>query len=525
MRPLFRPIHDEFDAFSDAAKTAPTLSSPSPQTPLAVRVHPSPPRPSRLSTTSTTPSSSSTTSLFAAEFAVLGELGRGDFGVVFLCRWQRDGLLYAVKRSLAPLRTSAERQRACREVEHFSLLLSPASPPSSPSPHPNVMTMYQAFWEERHLYIQSEYLPQGTVRDALTSSDSAIAEERLWLWLADAVEGLHFLHSHGVLHLDIKPDNLFVSNDGGIKVGDLGTSARLNANADDAKEGATAASGAVEEVEEGDAVYLAPELLDHSVGPVTAAADVFSLGLTMFELAADVLLPMRGPAWNDLRHAVVDWTGASYHEAPSESPARLRSASPLLLDYAHSAMQEEKEHERQRQLPRVPLHSTRSQQQPRPPASTRGVNGAVMSPPSGSSPALRSLPATSPAHSPLSDEDSLGSPQPRTPLCRLHVRARSTPSPLHLPTGESRGGSRSPTLTPTALTRRRSSSSGVGQSANLGAGASRSLALQSLISSMLARTPSQRPTLQKLRDHPLVLQARTRREQQRQQQQSDERRG
>ena len=393
--------------------------------------------------------------------------------------------------------------------------------------------MYQAWEEERHLYIQSEYLPQGTIRDALNSSDSFIAEERLWRWLADAVEGLHFLHSNGVLHLDIKPDNLFLTNDDGVKVGDLGTSARLtSAGDDDTKEGATAASGgALEEVEEGDAVYLAPELLDPSVGPVTAAADVFSLGLTMFELAADVLLPMRGPSWNDLRHQVIDWTGASYHEGPSESPARLRSSSPLLLDHAQPPVQEEKEQERHRQLPRVPLLSTRSSQQP-PSTSNRSITSALITSPNGaSSLALTSLPSPSSALPPSSDEESsLGSPQPRTPLCRLHVRARSTPSPLLLPSGESRGGgagSRSPTLIPSALTRRRSSSGGAGPSTSttLGAGATRSLALQSLISSMLARRPSQRPTLQQLRAHTLVTQARERRGSQWQLQQSQDERG
>ena len=312
VRPLFRPIIDELMEDGEAAgaeaaaaagglpvmeeREAPPLPRPPPFTSSPLLVPPS------------------SASLFSSEFTCVRELGRGDFGVVFLCRWHRDGQLYAIKRSLRPLRTTAERQRACREVQHFSALVSSTS---FASPHPNLVTLYQAWEEEHHPHIQSEYLPDGTVRDALTSADSFLPEERLWQWLSCVVDGLSFLHSHSILHLDIKPDNLFLGQPAGLKIGDLGTSTRISPDAALSGDGGRAP----EEVEEGDAVYLAPELLDPSVGPVTAQADVFSLGLTMFELAADVVLPTRGAAWNDLRQEKLDWTGLSYHEGVSESPA------------------------------------------------------------------------------------------------------------------------------------------------------------------------------------------------------------
>lgn len=52
---------------------------------------------------------------------------------------------------------------------------------------------------------------------------------------------------------------------------------------------------------EGDAKYLAPELMD---GKFTKAADVFSLGISMLELASDLELPSRGKLWHDLRNGI-----------------------------------------------------------------------------------------------------------------------------------------------------------------------------------------------------------------------------
>jgi serine/threonine protein kinase len=71
------------------------------------------------------------------------------------------------------------------------------------------------------------------------------------------------------------------------------------------------------EIAEGDQTYLAPEFMDPSLlssvgGRVTTAADIFSLGLMLFEVAFDVSLPRRGESWIDLRNERIDWSGRSY---------------------------------------------------------------------------------------------------------------------------------------------------------------------------------------------------------------------
>jgi serine/threonine protein kinase len=96
---------------------------------------------------------------------------------------------------------------------------------------------------------------------------------------------LAVLHSRSIAHLDLKPANLFIGSCDSIKIGDFGLANVVPVNDDMDREG--------------DRAYLAPELLTKN--PVGTEADIFSLGLIIMEVAANVALPQNGPIWHRLR--------------------------------------------------------------------------------------------------------------------------------------------------------------------------------------------------------------------------------
>ena len=128
-----------------------------------------------------------------------------------------------------------------------------------------------------------------------------LPENLIWSYLVDLLLALKHLHDHNLVHMDVKPENIFVGRDGICKLGDFGLVVDLTREDDDVV--ATT----------GDAKYMAAELLEveevvsgrrqgHSGKP----ADVFSLGLTILELASDLDPPGSGPLWHQLRQTGPD---------------------------------------------------------------------------------------------------------------------------------------------------------------------------------------------------------------------------
>lgn len=98
-------------------------------------------------------------------------------------------------------------------------------------------------------------------------------------------QALKSLHDKNLIHLDIKLDNVLMTNDHRCKLADFGLIFDLkNSNG----------SRAIE----GDSRYLAPELLE---GKYCLANDIFSLGITLLELATNLELPNNGTLWQELR--------------------------------------------------------------------------------------------------------------------------------------------------------------------------------------------------------------------------------
>jgi eukaryotic-like serine/threonine-protein kinase len=136
--------------------------------------------------------------------------------------------------------------------------------------HPNVVQVFDAGDEDGRPYIVMEYVPGTTLADELQRQDRLDPPQVVDLAL-QACGGLEHAHGSGLVHRDVKPQNLLLREDGTVKIADFGIAHAAEATR-------LTQVGSVL----GTAAYLAPE---QAAGePVTAAADIYSLGVVLYEL-------------------------------------------------------------------------------------------------------------------------------------------------------------------------------------------------------------------------------------------------
>ncbi|MFG1921945.1 WD40 repeat domain-containing serine/threonine protein kinase [Cryptosporangium sp. NPDC048952] len=218
-------------------------------------------------------------------------LGRGGYGVVYTARHRRLGTMRAVKAlALAGEHDSTAAGRFLTEAQVMTEL-----------DHPHVVRVHEYAEHDSLQLLVMEYLAGGSMAQRLRS---AVAPTVLCAWMLATADALHAAHRRGVVHRDIKPDNLLFTGEGVLKVSDFGIAKLLAATA------ATASAGFL-----GTPMYIAPEQITGSgIGPPT---DVYALGVTLYRGLAG-----RPPFAPDL-----GVTGLIYHHL-HERPAPLLEAPP-----------------------------------------------------------------------------------------------------------------------------------------------------------------------------------------------------
>ncbi|KAF5370775.1 hypothetical protein D9758_001951 [Tetrapyrgos nigripes] len=226
---------------------------------------------------------------FECEFVEVAEVGSGEFGKVIKARTKTGDTneLYAIKKSKR-FEGVKHRLRLREEVDTLRHL----SEANGRHRHPNVLAFIDSWEEDEHLFIWTELCEWGNFAHFLWEYGRVyprLDEARVWKIIVDLSNGLRFIHDSGVIHLDLKPANIFVTREGRFKIGDFGMASLW-------PRPAHAAGSGFER--EGDKLYLAPEVLQGQYGK---AADIFSFGMTILETASNIVVPDQGEAWHRLR--------------------------------------------------------------------------------------------------------------------------------------------------------------------------------------------------------------------------------
>ncbi|KAF8345965.1 hypothetical protein F5887DRAFT_964294 [Amanita rubescens] len=263
-------------------------------------------RPSSLARRVVTASGEEQPGRFERDFDEIDELGSGEFGKVIKVRSKNKGNheLYAIKKSK---RFEGARHRL-RLREEVDVLKHLAQRSRTPAGHPNVLGYIDSWEEDEALFIQTELCESGNLAHFLWQYGRVfprLDEARVWKIIVDLSKGLRFIHEAGVIHLDLKPSNVFLTKDGRFKIGDFGMASFWP------RKPTPTIMGSNLFEREGDKLYLAPEVLQGRYGN---AADMFSLGMIILETASNIVVPDQGEAWHRLRQE--DFSQVDLDESP-----------------------------------------------------------------------------------------------------------------------------------------------------------------------------------------------------------------
>src|SRR5262245_28928911 len=139
--------------------------------------------------------------------------------------------------------------------------------------HPNIVTVIDRGDDDGRQYIVFEHVEGENLKELVLRSGRLPVQHALELALAVA-NGLAFAHDHGLVHRDVKPQNVLLSGEGEVKVTDFGIARSLHVDHGVTQTGTVLGTGE----------YLAPE--QASGKPVSSATDVYSLGVVLWELLA-----------------------------------------------------------------------------------------------------------------------------------------------------------------------------------------------------------------------------------------------
>lgn len=206
------------------------------------------------------------------DFEILGQIGKGSYGVVYKCKRKLDSRIYVLKEIRLAGATKKEIESAVSECHILARIDSDY-----------VVRYFDSFVESETetLWMVMEYCGSGTLRNLITNTKMRFTEEECWYYICQILLGVASIHALKIIHRDIKSLNIFLAENSEpikdkpytkylVKLGDMGVSKELQE------------TQGLAQTLVGSPYYLSPEICRSE--KYNQKSDVWALGVTFYEL-------------------------------------------------------------------------------------------------------------------------------------------------------------------------------------------------------------------------------------------------
>jgi serine/threonine-protein kinase len=240
-----------------------------------------------------------------ANFRILAELGRGGMGIVYKAIDEQQDKLVAIK--VLPADFLEDRRKAQYLDHEFKIALELS--------HPNIIRFFKLIKfqmpgeKKKRGFLIMELVDGWNMRRHIKNQDLTMFQAIELLSLV--CTGLEYIHHHGIVHGDMKPENILISSEGTVKIADFGLSK------------ANSMFQLSREKLRGTKRYMAPEQLTRK--KVDARTDIYSLGVSSYELFTGVS-PYTGKSAEEIIHEIVN------RRVKPRRPTEVKRGLPRNLD-------------------------------------------------------------------------------------------------------------------------------------------------------------------------------------------------
>uniref|UniRef100_A0A8B9QR73 non-specific serine/threonine protein kinase n=1 Tax=Anas platyrhynchos TaxID=8839 RepID=A0A8B9QR73_ANAPL len=188
------------------------------------------------------------------------KIGEGSFGKAILVKAKENSQQYVIKEINISKMSNKEREESRREVAVLANMK-----------HPNIVLYRESFEENGCLYIVMDYCEGGDLFKKINAQKGILfSEDQILDWFVQICLALKHIHDRKILHRDIKSQNIFLTKDGTIQLGDFGIARVLNSTVELARTCI------------GTPYYLSPEICQNR--PYNNKSDIWALGCVLYEM-------------------------------------------------------------------------------------------------------------------------------------------------------------------------------------------------------------------------------------------------